>query len=279
MESNNVLRDPGAHPRGCSVDGSADGHARADAHTAVNEVFARKAASRWRLARQPTVVAELPRAVGPRAGRAPGRSHPRSHRAAADHPDLPLLGSPRAVRRAGPGRRGGPAGARHGARGPRVRARLGPQRRPRRRSRSTPVATSPCRSSIPTSSPSWVASADVALCTLPPLSYNQRFTTPEQVPRGDGRRHADRARARDFPRWRRCSIARTSAASPPRWSPADIAAAIREILDLPAAERAAWRERIAATARARYSWPLAAAAYLDLRVVAGADRSTLRRPR
>ena len=46
--------------------------------------------------------------------------------------------------------------------------------------------------------------------------------------------------------------------------PADIAAAIREILDLPAAERAAWRERIAATARRTYSWPLAAAAYLDL---------------
>ena len=46
--------------------------------------------------------------------------------------------------------------------------------------------------------------------------------------------------------------------------PADIAAAIREILALPTAERAAWRERIAATARARYSWPLAASAYLDL---------------
>jgi glycosyltransferase involved in cell wall biosynthesis len=46
--------------------------------------------------------------------------------------------------------------------------------------------------------------------------------------------------------------------------PADIAVAIREILDLPASERAAWRERIAATARAKYSWPLAATAYLDL---------------
>ena len=46
--------------------------------------------------------------------------------------------------------------------------------------------------------------------------------------------------------------------------PADIAVAIREILDLPAAERAAWRERIAATARARFSWPMAAAAYRGL---------------
>jgi hypothetical protein len=46
--------------------------------------------------------------------------------------------------------------------------------------------------------------------------------------------------------------------------PPDIAAAIREILDLPAAERAAWRERIATTARERYGWPIAAAAYRGL---------------
>ena len=44
----------------------------------------------------------------------------------------------------------------------------------------------------------------------------------------------------------------------------DIAAAIREILDLPVAERAAWRERIASTAREHYSWPTAAAAYREL---------------
>ena len=46
--------------------------------------------------------------------------------------------------------------------------------------------------------------------------------------------------------------------------PTDIAAAIREILDLPAAERAAWRGRIAKTARERYGWPIAAAAYREL---------------
>jgi glycosyltransferase involved in cell wall biosynthesis len=46
--------------------------------------------------------------------------------------------------------------------------------------------------------------------------------------------------------------------------PADIAAAIRDILDLPPAERAAWRERISTTARERYSWPIAASAYRDL---------------
>jgi len=44
-------------------------------------------------------------------------------------------------------------------------------------------------------------------------------------------------------------------------APADIAAAIRSILDLPAAERDAWRSRIQALARERYSWPIAAEAY------------------
>jgi len=45
--------------------------------------------------------------------------------------------------------------------------------------------------------------------------------------------------------------------------PADLAAAIREVLDVPAAEGAAWRQRIAARAREAYSWPIAAAAYAD----------------
>jgi glycosyltransferase involved in cell wall biosynthesis len=46
--------------------------------------------------------------------------------------------------------------------------------------------------------------------------------------------------------------------------PADIAAAIREIVDLPPAERAAWRQRIAAIASERYTWPIAAVAYREL---------------
>jgi glycosyltransferase involved in cell wall biosynthesis len=54
--------------------------------------------------------------------------------------------------------------------------------------------------------------------------------------------------------------------------PEDIARAIREIVDLPAAERAAWRARIAASAREHYSWPEAAAAYR--RVVAGLRAAT-----
>jgi glycosyltransferase involved in cell wall biosynthesis len=47
-------------------------------------------------------------------------------------------------------------------------------------------------------------------------------------------------------------------------APADIAAAIAEILAVPPGEREAWRARIRAAARARYSWPIAAAAYRGL---------------
>ena len=53
--------------------------------------------------------------------------------------------------------------------------------------------------------------------------------------------------------------------------PVDIAAAVRAILDLPVAERDAWRQRIATTARERYSWPIAAQAYRGL--VASLDAS------
>ena len=43
--------------------------------------------------------------------------------------------------------------------------------------------------------------------------------------------------------------------------PEAIADAIRSILELPIDERRAWRDRLAAIARERYSWPIAARAY------------------
>jgi glycosyltransferase involved in cell wall biosynthesis len=43
-----------------------------------------------------------------------------------------------------------------------------------------------------------------------------------------------------------------------------IAAAIRSIVGLPAEERAAWRERIAAQAREQWTWPIAEARYRQL---------------
>jgi glycosyltransferase involved in cell wall biosynthesis len=110
---------------------------------------------------------------------------------------------------------------------------------------------------------SWVISADVALCTLPPLSYNQRHSTPnkffEAMAAGtpivlgpDLPVMEDILRREDLGR-----VARSLA-------PVDIAAAIVEILDRPAADRAAWRERIQGVARERYSWPVAAAVYRRL---------------
>ena len=47
-------------------------------------------------------------------------------------------------------------------------------------------------------------------------------------------------------------------------APADLAVAISSILDRPETERAAWRQRIAATAAERFTWPVAARAYLGL---------------
>ena len=44
-------------------------------------------------------------------------------------------------------------------------------------------------------------------------------------------------------------------------APEAIAAAIRSILDLSLADRRMWRDRLAAMARERYSWPIAAEAY------------------
>jgi glycosyltransferase involved in cell wall biosynthesis len=261
MESNNVLRIPtfirrmlGRRERGWAR--------RADGHTAVNEVFARKATGRWRLGRTPTVVPNYPEPwVSPPGAPPPdrirdvtglpattriclfwGRLGPyvgldQAAEAVLQVPDTALVilgfgrGWDRSVARDDDPKFAG-------------------------RHFTLPVVH-------PDDLPSWVASADVALCTLPPLSYNQRFTTPnkflEAMAGGTPIVLGPRLPTMETLLHRE-DLGRVAASM----EPADIASAIREILDLPASERAAWRERIAATARARYSWPLAAAAYLDL---------------
>ena len=108
--------------------------------------------------------------------------------------------------------------------------------------------------------PAWVASADVALITLPPSSYNQRYTTPnkflEALTAG-----TPMVLGPDLPTMA-AILEREDAGRVARsMAPDEIARAIRAILDLPASERSAWRARIAAAARERYSWPEAAAAY------------------
>ena len=108
---------------------------------------------------------------------------------------------------------------------------------------------------------SWIASADVAMVTLPPLSYNQRFTTPnkflEALAAG-----TPIVLGPDLP---------TMAGILEREEAGRVAASMapdgdrrRDPLDpRPAARRAARRGAtgLPAVGRERYSWPIAAEAY------------------
>ena len=261
LESNNVLGIPPLVRR--FLDRRERGWARsADAYTAVNDTFADKARTRWGLRRKPTVVPNYAEPWTPPPGSPPpdrirettglppstriclfwGRLGPyvgldQAAEAVLQVPDTALVvlgfgrGWERSVARDADPRFAG-------------------------RHFTLPAVH-------PDELPSWVASADVALCTLPPLSYNQRFTTPnkflEAMAGGTPMVLGPRLPTMEA-LLRREDLGRVAASM----EPADIAAAIREILDLPAAERAAWRERIATTARERYSWPLAAKAYRAL---------------
>ena len=260
MESNNVLRIPmlvrrilGRRERGWAR--------RADAHVTVNEAFAGKATRRWRLRVPPTVVPNYPEPWTPPPGRAPdlireatglppstwiclfwGRLGPyvgldQAAEAVLQVPDTALVvlgfgrGWDRSVARDADPKYAG-------------------------RHFTIPAVH-------PDELPAWVASADVALCTLPPLSYNQRFTTPnkflEAMAGGTPIVLGPRLPTMET-LLRREGLGEVAASM----EPADIAAAIREILDLSPAERDSWRARIAAISRDRFSWPIAAAAYREL---------------
>ena len=109
----------------------------------------------------------------------------------------------------------------------------------------------------------WTASADVSVIPLPPISTNQRLSTPNKfweslivgtpvVVGPDLEVMAGLVRDHDLGR---------IAAS---LEPAAIAAAISDLLDRPALARAAERLRIAELAHERFSWPAAAARYRSL---------------
>jgi glycosyltransferase involved in cell wall biosynthesis len=108
----------------------------------------------------------------------------------------------------------------------------------------------------------WTASADVALMRFRD-SFNDRMSTPNKlwealaagVPVVATREQMLAAELIE-----RHQVGAV-AANPDRDG---IAAAIRSILGLPADERAAWRERIAAQAREHWSWPIAEARYRTL---------------
>jgi glycosyltransferase involved in cell wall biosynthesis len=109
----------------------------------------------------------------------------------------------------------------------------------------------------------WTASADVALVPLPPVSLNQRLSTPNKfweaiavgtpvvVPR-DLEVMSELVERFDLG-----AVAASPAAE-------HLAAAIRTILGRDPVDRVAWRRRIAATAAERFGWPAQAAGYRGL---------------
>ena len=261
LESNNVLDMPGWVLDRLSR--RERGWVRAaDAHTSVNDVFADRAVDRWQLARRPTVVPNYPEPWTPDPGVPP--------------PDLirAELGLPATTRIClFWGRLGNNMGLDEAAEavllipdavlvllgvGKRARIIGARDADPRYEGRHF---TLPARH--PDDLAPWVASADVALVTLPPVSFNQRYTTPnkflEAIMAG-----TPMVLGPDLPTMadllRREDLGRIAASMDPR----DIAAAMSAILDLPPADLAAWRERIRAAAHARYSWPIAAEGYREL---------------
>ncbi len=258
-ESNNVLGVP--RPiRWMLVRREGRWSRAADGHVAVNDAFADRASSRWRLTRRPTVVPNYPEPW------TPPEPPPDLVRAATGLPvttriclfwgrlgpyvgldqaaEAILLVPDTALVLLGFGRGWDGSVARD----------ADPRYAGRHRTLSAVH---------PDELPAWVASADVALCTLPPMSFNQRFTTPnkflEAMAAG-----TPIVLGPDLPTMESILVREDLGAVARSMDPSDIAAAIREVLDRSPEARAAWRARIAATARERYSWPIAAAAYRDL---------------
>jgi glycosyltransferase involved in cell wall biosynthesis len=269
LDSNNVLGMPSSIRR-FLVRREGRWARAADAHTSVNEVFARRATMDWRLLRRPVVVPNYPEPWDPPAG-----GHPDRIREAVGLPPTkricmfwgrlgPYVGLDQMAEAVmlvpdtvlvvmGFGR-GWDASVSRDA-DPRFAGR---------------------HFTIPAVHPdelvSWVASADVAMVTLPPLSYNQRYTTPnkflEALAAG-----TPIVLGPDLPTMAGILQVEEAGRVAASMSPRDIGEAIASILDLPAAERLAWRARLAAVARERYSWPIGAAAYetvlRDIEALAG----------
>ena len=111
--------------------------------------------------------------------------------------------------------------------------------------------------------PEWTASADVSLVPLPPVSDNQRLSTPNKFWESliVGTPVVVPAALEVMARIVRELDAGALAAST---EPADLAAAIRAVLDRTGGEQARTRRRVAGVARERYSWPAVADRYRAL---------------
>ena len=260
LESNNVLDLPRLIGRWLGRRERCWARA-ADAHVAVNDPFADRAIARWGLPRRPTVVPNYPEPWTPPPGAPPdliraelsldpstriclfwGRLGPNLGLDEAAEAVLLVPGAVFVLIGFG---RGWAASVARDA-DPRFLGRH---------------FTLPARH--PDELLAWVASADVALVSMPPVSYNQRYTTPnkflEAMAVG-----TPIVLGPDLPTMasilEREGIGEIAGST----APSDIAVAIRSILDRPVEERAAWRQRVQAVARERYSWPIAAEAYAGL---------------
>lgn len=230
----------------------------ADAHTAINEVFAQRAAADWRLPATPVVVPNYPEPWDGYAGSAPDLIRER-------------LGLPDSTRIClFWGRLGPYVGLKEMAEAVllvpdtvlvilgfgflwNVAVERDTDPRYQGRHFTLPAVH-------PDQLPNWVASSDVAMVTLPPVSFNQRYTTPnkflEALAAG-----TPMVLGPDLPTMAEILEREDAGRIAASMEPEAIADAIRSILELPVDERRSWRARLASAARARYSWPIAALAY------------------
>lgn len=108
---------------------------------------------------------------------------------------------------------------------------------------------------------SWVSAADVAAMPIQPTTLNHRLTTPNKL--FEAMTAGVPVVASDLPGMATIVQETGCGVVCDPTDPTAIAAAIRSIVDAPEAERAAWRERALAAARATYHWEAQAEALLD----------------
>jgi glycosyltransferase involved in cell wall biosynthesis len=260
LRSNNVLRMPRLIRRLLGRRERAWARA-ADAHVTVNDDLADEAMARWSLARRPAVVPNYPEPWDAAGGDAPDRI--RAATGVAPSARICLF----------QGRLGPYVGLDEAAEavllvpesalvvmgfGRGWEASVARDNEPRYAGRHFTLPAV-----HPDEVATWVASADVALCTLPPLSYNQRHATPnkffEAIAAG-----TPIVLGPDLPVMESILRRDDLGVVARSMAPPDIASAIIEVLDRPAEERLAWRRRIQAVARERYTWPAAAAVYREV---------------
>ena len=98
----------------------------------------------------------------------------------------------------------------------------------------------------------WTASADVMVMPIQPTTLNHQFTTPQKL--FESIAAGVPVVASDMPGMRAIVDELGAGVLCDPTDPASIAAGIRSVLEMPAAERAAQQARILRAARERYSW-------------------------